>query len=49
MLNRMVGMDIMTLDSQAVLQVVDRDTKFGAACFLEGQSAAHVWQAFLNI
>lgn len=47
--NRIVSMDIMSLDSKPVLHVVDRDTKLGAACFLDGESAAHVWRAFLNI
>lgn len=47
--NRVVSMDIMFLDSKSVLHVVDRDTKFGAASFLLGQSASQVWQTFLNI
>lgn len=47
--NRKFSMDIMFLDANALLNVVDRDTNFGAACFLSGESASHVWRTFQNI
>lgn len=47
--NRMVSLDIMSLESSSVLHVVDRDTRFSAACFLPGESANQVWRCFLNI
>lgn len=47
--NRLVSMDLMSMDSNTVLHVVDLDTRLGAACFLPGKSASQVWQCFLNI
>lgn len=39
----------MYLDGKPVLHVVDRDTKFGAACFLENETTSGTWEAFLYI
>lgn len=47
--NRIVSLDIMSLDGQTILNAVDRDTKFEAACFLEGESSAVVWKDLLSI
>jgi len=38
----------MWLDSKAVLHVVDIDTHFNSASFLQGQTVEHVWDAFLS-
>lgn len=46
--NRLVGMDIMKLDKRLVSHVVGYDIKFGAAIFLEGETSAHIWEAFLT-
>lgn len=46
--NRMVSLDIISLDLCAVLHMVDRDTRFGASSFLSGESAAQVWKFFVN-
>lgn len=37
--NRTVGMDIMKINKQSVLHEIDRDTEFGAATFLDGESS----------
>lgn len=47
--NRIVSLDLMKLNNRSVLHAVDRDTKFSAACFLNGETTLHVWQAFLRI
>lgn len=48
-INRIVSMDLMKLYGKSVLHVVDRDTKFAAACFLAGESSSSVWEAFLSV
>lgn len=47
--NRLVYIDLMFLERQAVLHAVDRDTLFSAATVLHEQSAAKVWDAFLQM
>lgn len=47
--NRIVSMDIMSLDGRHVLHCVDRDTKFGAAAFLSRITAKEIWQTYNNI
>lgn len=47
--NRVVSLDLMKLNNKSILHAVDRDTKFSAACFLNGETTLHVWQAFLHI
>lgn len=37
------------LDGRTVLHVADKDIKFGAACFLKGESSSDVWEAILVI
>ena len=47
--NRIVLMDLMTIEGQTVLHIVDRDTLFSAACFLsDGESTRDVWEAYLR-
>lgn len=46
--NRSVGMDLMKINKQTALHMVDKDTKFGAAVFLESESSKAVWEAFLS-
>lgn len=41
-------MNTMNLDKRSVLHIVDNDTKFGAATFLESESVVQVWAAFLT-
>lgn len=47
--NRSVGMDLMKIEKRTVLHVVDRDTKFSAASFLDGETSKIVWETFLSI
>lgn len=47
--NRIVSLDLMTIDRDAVLHAVDRDTRFSAAAHLTKQTAAHIWETFLKI
>lgn len=44
--NKVVSLDLMSLDKRTVLHIVYCDTKFGAACFLLRESAKDVWEAF---
>lgn len=46
--NRVVSLDLMKLGKRTVLHIVDRDTKFGAACFLVHETTTAVWEAFLR-
>lgn len=41
-------MEIISLESSSVLHIVDRDKKFGVACFLKGDTASYVWKEFEN-
>lgn len=47
--NRLVYIDVMFLEQKAVLHAVDRDTLFSAATALNGQSAADVWDVFMDV
>ena len=47
--NRLVYVDLMFVEQQAVLHAVDSDTLFSAATILNGQSAAEVWEAFMLV
>lgn len=47
--SRSISMHLMKLDNRTLLHVVDKDTKFEAACFLEGESGSDVWEAVLII
>lgn len=46
--NRSVGMDLMKIEKRTVLHMVDRDTKFNAAVFLDKETSRDVWEAFLS-
>lgn len=48
-INRTISMNIMKLENTSVLHVVDKDTKFGAACFLQGESTSKILEAFFKI
>lgn len=39
----------MKLDGRSLLQTVDKNTRFSAACFVLGESTKDVWEAFLCI
>lgn len=39
----------MKLEMNSSLHVVDKDTKFGVACFLNGESVAETWAGFMLI
>ena len=45
--NRTVILDLMWIHSNPVLHVIDKDTHYSAARFLEGKSTEQVWQTFL--
>lgn len=47
--NRVVSLDLMKINRRTVLHAVDRDTKFSAACFTNGESTIDIWEAFLSI
>ena len=48
--NRTISMDIMTLEGRTVLHIIDNDTKFGAAQFLQqGESTKNTWDVFVRI
>eukprot|EP00170_Pyropia_yezoensis_P001807 contig_7709_g1811 len=38
----------MYLDRRSLLQIIDKDTLFSAACFLNGETVEAVWQAHLD-
>lgn len=42
-------MVLIKLHQHTVLQVVERDTKFGAASFLFNERSADVWEAFMEM
>jgi hypothetical protein len=46
--NRQIDIDLLWLNSRPALHVVDHDTNFSAAKFLNGESTEHVWQALLE-
>jgi len=46
--NQDLALDLMFLDSMAVLHVVDTQTHFSSAIFLQGQSVEDIWYAFLE-
>lgn len=45
--NRTVFLDLMFLKSKPVLHIVDMDTKFSAASFLERETTEELWKTFL--
>ena len=45
--NRTVILDLMWIHSNPVLHVIDKDTHYSAARFLEGERTEQVWQTFL--
>lgn len=47
--SRTVFLCLMKLNDKTVLHTVDQNTKFNAAYFLNGESTAQVWRAFLFI
>ena len=47
--NRTVCLDLMYLENTPVLHVVDKDTKFSAAAFLEKETADATWNTFMSI
>lgn len=47
--NRIVCLYLIKLKRRTVLHVVDKDTKFSAACFLKGESSAETWNAFMMV
>lgn len=46
--NRTVLLDVMYLDRRPLLHIIDKDTLFSAACFLNGETVEAVWQAYLD-
>lgn len=46
--NRLIDMDIMKIEKKSVLDIVDRDNKFGAATFLNGERSEAIWEAFVS-
>lgn len=40
-------MDLMKIGTETVLHIVDKDTKFSAATFLQGEKTNDVWNAFV--
>ena len=46
--NKVVLMDRMTLSGKPVLHMVDRDTKFSVAEFLQGESAKEAWNVYMS-
>lgn len=47
--NRTAALDLMSIESAAVLHCVDRDTKFGAAAFITRVTTQATWQLLLDI
>ena len=45
--NHTLALDLMWLNSKAVLHVVDTQTHFSSAAFLRGQTVEDVWDAFM--
>ena len=48
-LDKTVSLDLMYLDSSAVLHIVEKDTKFSAAPFLPDETTDETWNAFMRI
>lgn len=46
--NRKLALDLIWLDRKAALYIVDIDTHFNSAQFLNTQTVEHVWEAFLS-
>ena len=49
MFNRTLLMDLMFLDSKAVLHIICKDTLFSATQFVKGQSTADIWNEYMAI
>lgn len=47
--NLTVAIEITRLEENSTLHVVDKDTKFNAACFLKSEAIQAVWNVFMNI
>lgn len=47
--NRVVSLELMKLNGTTVLQIFDRDIRFGAACVLCSESTKALWEAFMVI
>lgn len=46
--NRLVIMNIMNLSNLSLLYVVDCESNFSVATFLESETSAHIWKAFIH-
>lgn len=47
--NKVLALDLKSIDGNNVLHYVDRDTKYSAAAFLGNECVQSTWQTFVNI
>jgi hypothetical protein len=48
-INRIVALDVMSLESRNVLHIADEATHFQAAAFLQSNTAEEVWRVFVRL
>lgn len=47
--NRVLCMDLFTIENDRILNIVDKDTKFNAAKLLGSESTVFIWDSYLSM